>query len=303
MRASLLLVPLLADRATDRAEAAQLGGGMGSICGVLAAIVVLIVLVVTVIKLIQMFQYTKREVTHSMRRDLGVPDPDGPRRRRKVEVVFRGEKVPEWKIAPRAKATKNVLKFLSERDQWFERKYLTEVAEEAVIVVREATERRSVERVADRLTSEYRDEFGAVVKRLRQEHERHVFEKVVISDVQIVHVEASGEKADHTYTALVDVKSRDYFEDDETGKLVRGDHKVYTCQEFWTFRRSSERWLVELVRPSADLDAVLEAKTVLTAADLATFKADASPATLEHVREVVVSGQWSVVSRDAKRSE
>ena len=41
---------------------------------------------------------------------------------------------------------------------------------------------------------------------------------------------------------------------------------------------------IRLVRPSADLDSVLEAKSVLTAADLATFKADASPATLEHVR-------------------
>ena len=57
---------------------------------------------------------------------------------RKVSVTFRGEKVPDWKTAPREKATKAVTKFLSYTDNWFDPKYIREVADEAFRLVKEA---------------------------------------------------------------------------------------------------------------------------------------------------------------------
>jgi hypothetical protein len=65
---------------------------------------------------------------------------------------------------------------------------------------------------------------------------------------------------------------------------VRGDRKTYAYQEFWTFRRSEKRWLVELVRPTMDADAVLAAKNVLAQIDLEEFAKDADK---EFLREVV----------------
>src|SRR5437763_12496579 len=50
---------------------------------------------------------------------------------RKHQVMFKGEKVPDWKITARVKATKAMLKFLSYTDNWFERKYVADVADEA----------------------------------------------------------------------------------------------------------------------------------------------------------------------------
>src|SRR5437763_739798 len=43
---------------------------------------------------------------------------------KKRQVMFKGEKVPDWRIAARSKATKAILKFLAYTDNWFERKYL-----------------------------------------------------------------------------------------------------------------------------------------------------------------------------------
>ncbi len=201
----------------------------------------------------------------------------------KREVLYKTEKVPEWKTSERSKATKAILKFLGYTDSWFDSKYLTEVADEAFRLVKESIADRSLEGVERRVTPEYLEELRGEIKQLKREREVRVFDKILVPTVQLVHVEAPPGKPNHTFTALITGKSRDFVEDDETGEIIRGDKRVYLNQEFWTFRRSEKRWLVELVRPSADVDAVLEAKSVLAAIDLEEFAKDADPAYLKHV--------------------
>lgn len=203
---------------------------------------------------------------------------------KKPQVMFKGEKVPEWRISARSKATKAILKFLSYTDNWFERKYVTDVADEAVRLVKEATEARSVRGLERRVTADLLQELTTEIKRLRRDQEVHVFGHVEITDVNVVHVEAPTGKENHTFTALVSAKSKDFVEDEETGEILHGDKKTYAYQEFWTFRRTEKRWLVELIRPSSDLDSILEAKNVLAPIDLEEFSKDADS---EFLKEVV----------------
>lgn len=111
-----------------------------------------------------------------------------------------------------------------------------------------------------------------------------MFDRINVTDVRVVHVEVPAGKERHTFTALISAKSKDFFEDDDRGAVVRGDKKTYAYQEFWTFRRSEKRWLVELIRPSSDLESVLQSKNVMAAIELEEFAKDADP---EHVKEVV----------------
>jgi Tim44-like domain len=203
---------------------------------------------------------------------------------KKKQAMFKGEKVPDWKIVARQKATKAILKFLSYTDNWFEKKYIADVADEAFRLVKEAIEARSIKGIERRVTPDCFDEISKEVKKLRKERELHIFGRVEVTDVDVLHVEAPTGKENHTFTALVSAKSRDFHEDDESGELVRGDKKLYLYQEFWTFRRSENRWLVELIRPSTDVDHVLEEKNVLAAIDLEEFAKDANP---EFRKEVV----------------
>ena len=202
----------------------------------------------------------------------------------KKQVMFKGEKVPEWQIATRQKATKAALKFLSYTDNWFEKKYISDVADEAFRLIKEAIEARSLKGIERRVTPECLEELRNEIKKLKKEMELHIFDRVEVTDVDVLHLEAPTGKENHTFTALISAKSKDFYEDDETGELVRGDKKTYKYQEFWSFRRSKERWLVELIRPSSDLDAVLEAKNVLAKIDLEEFAKEADP---EHVKEFV----------------
>jgi hypothetical protein len=194
---------------------------------------------------------------------------------KKRQVMFKGEKVPEWKISARQKATKAVLKFLSYTDNWFEKKYLSDVADEAFRLVKEAVEARSIQSIERRVTPDCLEELRNEIKKHRKEQERRVFGRVEVTDVDVLHVEAPTGKENHTFTALISSKSRDFVEDDETGEVLRGDKKQYYFQELWTFRRSEKRWLVELIRPTTDIDNVLEAKNVLAQIDLEEFLKEA----------------------------
>ena len=203
---------------------------------------------------------------------------------KKKQVMFKGEKIPEWKIAARSKGTKAILKFLSYTDNWFERKYIADVADEAFRLVKEAIEARSVKGLERRVTPDLLEELRKDVQKHRKDREVHVFGRDEVTDVNVLHVEAPVGKANHTFTALISAKSKDFFEDDEEGAVLKGDQKTYAYQEIWTFRRSEKRWLVELIRPSTDVDHVLEAKNIMAAIELEEFSKDASP---EHLKEVV----------------
>ena len=75
---------------------------------------------------------------------------------KKRQVMFKGERVPEWKIAARGKATQAILKFLSYTDNWFDKKYVADVAEEGFRLVKEAVEARSVKGIERRVTPDCR---------------------------------------------------------------------------------------------------------------------------------------------------
>jgi Tim44-like domain len=209
-----------------------------------------------------------------------IPEDFGKR----PKAVFRGEKVPDWQTAPRHKATKAILKFLSYTDNWYEKKYVSDVADEAFRLVKEAIEARSVQGLEKRVTPECLEELRTEIKKLKKEREVRVYGRVRVTDVDVLHVEAPPGKENHTFTALISAESRDYVEDDASGELLRGDKKLYAYQEFYTFRRTEKRWVVELIRPSADVDAVLASKNVLAKIDLEEFAKDAEA---EFLKEVV----------------
>ncbi|WP_020469928.1 TIM44-like domain-containing protein [Zavarzinella formosa] len=202
---------------------------------------------------------------------------------KKPEILYKTEKVPEWKVAHREKATRKLLKFMAARDKWLERKYLCEMFEEAYLLVREAMERRSVERIEKYLTEEHADELHANLKALKKKGRRRIFGRVEITDIEILQIETAGPKSKQTVTAMITVKSKDYIESDESGKVVEGTKKTYYFQEFWTFRRGEKRWLVELIRPSADVDSVMESKNVISKSDYEDLKAETGADVLEHV--------------------
>lgn len=204
--------------------------------------------------------------------------------KKKPRALYLGEKVPDWKVANRLKANGPALKFLARSDNWFDTAYLAKVATGAFKAVKAGLEGRTSKKIESRVAPEFLEEIKAEIKRLHKKGELHVFSPVEVEEIAIVHFEAPATVTKHTFTALISAKSRDYFRDDKSGEVRRGDKKYYAYQEFWRFRRTKARWVLERIRPSGDMDTVLAAKNVMTQKDLDKF---AKTADEELLREFV----------------
>lgn len=211
---------------------------------------------------------------------------------RSETAIFKGDKVPDWQIAARVKATRAVAKFIAFTDNWYEHKYLVEIVEEAFQLVKKAIERRTIQDVERHVTADCLDDLSAEIKKLRKARQRRIFRKLVITNFQLIQIEMPVGKENHTFTVLLTAKSRDYIEDEEEDidDLSESEQferkkqrKLYAYQEFWTFRRTDKRWLVELIRPSSDVESVLQSKNVLAKIDYEEFAKDADKETLQHV--------------------
>jgi hypothetical protein len=198
--------------------------------------------------------------------------------------LYLGERVPDWKMGNRKEATEAALRLLSRTDKRFTLKRLTDVATEVFVAVKAALEVRSWKAIKGFVTADCLDKLKAEMKKLHDEGVKHVFSPVEVVEVHIVHVEAPANTENHSFTALIEAESRDYYADEKTGKVKRGDKKNYAVQEFWRFRRAGKDWLLDRIRTSSDMDYVLNAKNVLTQADLNEL---AKKIDEKHVREFV----------------
>jgi predicted lipid-binding transport protein (Tim44 family) len=205
-------------------------------------------------------------------------------KKKEKRELYLGEKVPDWKAGNRREASEAALRILSRADKRFTLKHVTDVASEVFLAVKAALEVRSWKAIKERVTADCLDKLKAEMKRLHDEGIKHVFSPVEITEVDIVHLEAPEDKEKHTFVALISAQSRDYYADEKTGKVKRGDKKTYAYQEFWCFRRAGKAWLLDRIRSSSDMDYILNAKNVLTQADLDAL---AKKADEKHVREFV----------------
>jgi predicted lipid-binding transport protein (Tim44 family) len=224
-----------------------------------------------------------RGKTGSVITDL-LDDETEKKKKKKSKDLYLGEKVPDWKTKNRLAATEALLTFLAKTDDAFRKKKLTPIVTKAYFAVKEAIEERSAKNAKPLVTPGYLEKLRETIQHFKTEGERRVFGDVEVMAVEIVHVEAPAMQSAHTFTALVSARSQDCIRDGESGKLLRGDKNKYTYQEFLTFRRAEGGWLLDGLRPSGDMDVVLNAKNVLEEALLAEFKKTADP---ELMREFV----------------
>jgi predicted lipid-binding transport protein (Tim44 family) len=223
--------------------------------------------------------------TGVMLRDLDGPQPEDLKKRRRVRR--KGEAVPDWKVNPKREAAQALLDFLADADPAFQRQRLVARVGETAVRVRAAIEDGNLESVAARLTEHGRRELQAVLDGLAAVGARQGYGKVTPTEVELVLVDAPADRARHAVTALVTLKSHDYIADARTGEVREGSpDELMLAQEFWSFRRGEKGWLLDRVRPAADVDEMLNVLNELSADRYREFQRVASPGALEHVTAV-----------------
>ncbi|MDD4889505.1 MAG: polymorphic toxin-type HINT domain-containing protein [Phycisphaerae bacterium] len=104
----------------------------------------------------------------------------------------------------------------------------------------------------------YRDHLNQLAG-LRKDHEFDIIEGLEVKAVDLVNVRYTEKPDEREFTALITARARDYYVDDRNpSQKIRGDDAPATFQEFWTFQRQGDAWLLREVEQTRESDKLKE---------------------------------------------
>jgi predicted lipid-binding transport protein (Tim44 family) len=85
-------------------------------------------------------------------------------------------------------------------------------------------------------------------------HEINRIENVRVEHVDLVNLRYTEKPDQREFTALITASARDYYVDDRSNKFLRGDGGPARFQEFWTFQRMQDQWLLREIEQAGESD-------------------------------------------------
>jgi predicted lipid-binding transport protein (Tim44 family) len=87
---------------------------------------------------------------------------------------------------------------------------------------------------------------------MARHHEINMIANLTIQRVALVGVHYTVQPDQRSFTALITAKARDYYVDDRTSQFLRGDAAPEAFQEFWTFQRQGQSWLLRQIEQTRE---------------------------------------------------
>jgi predicted lipid-binding transport protein (Tim44 family) len=97
-------------------------------------------------------------------------------------------------------------------------------------------------------------EHTAQLQGLSRNHEINRIEDLKVEKIDLVNLRYTEKPDQREFTALITASARDYYVDDRSDKFLRGDDAPARFQEFWTFHRTGDRWLLREIEQAGESD-------------------------------------------------
>ncbi len=157
-------------------------------------------------------------------------------------------------IAKKAGRTEKLLQFLSQQDQSVSPDSLRQLAESTFRKLQECWEKRDYAPMEPLLMPSLYAQHTAQISGLIHNHEINRIEDLKVERVDLVNVRYTEKPNQREFTALISASAKDYYVDESYGGFLRGDKAPAKFQEFWTFQRQDDRWLLREVEQSGESD-------------------------------------------------
>ena len=157
-------------------------------------------------------------------------------------------------VAKKAMKTEKLLEFLSRQDSSVSKSELRALAEATFRKLQECWEKRDYGPMESLLVRALFEQHKSQLGGLARNHEINRIESLKVEQVDIVNIRYTERPDQREFTALITASARDYYVDDRTNKFLRGDGESATFQEFWTFQRSSDGWLLREIEQAGESD-------------------------------------------------
>jgi len=158
------------------------------------------------------------------------------------------------KISPKAGKTEKLLTFLSQQDSPMAPEDLRKLTESTFRKLQECWQARDYSPMQPLMMPDLFAQHTAQLQGLVRNHEINRIESLKVEHVDLVNIRYTEKPDQREFTALITASARDYYVDDRTEKFLRGDEAPARFQEFWTFHRVGDRWLLREIEQAGESD-------------------------------------------------
>ena len=154
----------------------------------------------------------------------------------------------------KAARTEKLFQFLSLQDPSVAPEALRQDAEATFRKLQECWEKRDYGPMEPLLMPSLFAQHTAQLRGMVRNREINRIADLKVEKVDLVNVRYTEKSNQREFTALISASARDYYVEESTGKFLRGDKTSARFQEFWTFQRLDNRWLLREVEQSGESD-------------------------------------------------
>jgi predicted lipid-binding transport protein (Tim44 family)/uncharacterized membrane protein YgcG len=158
----------------------------------------------------------------------------------------------------KTKKTEKLLTFLSQQDSSLAPAELRKRVESTFRKLQECWQSRGYEPMKPLLVPALFSQHTAQLQGMVRNHEINKIENLKVERVDLVNVRYTEKPDQREFTALITASATDYYVDDRNGKFLRGDQSAARFQEFWTFHRVGDRWLLREIEQTGESDLLKE---------------------------------------------
>lgn len=157
-------------------------------------------------------------------------------------------------VAKKSSRTEKLLEFLSTQDSSISPKELRTLTESTFRALQECWGKRDYGPMKPLLMHDLFLQHTSQLQGMVRNHEINRIDNLKIERVDLVNVRYTEKPDQREFTVLITASARDYYVDDRTDKFLRGDKSPAQFQEFWTFHRSGNNWLLREIEQSGESD-------------------------------------------------
>ena len=157
-------------------------------------------------------------------------------------------------VAQKTAKTEKLLEFLCKQDPSLQPGELRKRAETTFRKLQECWGKRDYGPMKPLLMPDLFSQHTSQLKGLARNHEINRIDNLTIERVDLVNIRYTDKPDQREYTVLITASARDYYVDDRTQKFLRGDNSPAQFQEFWTFHRSGNNWLLREIEQTGESD-------------------------------------------------
>jgi len=166
------------------------------------------------------------------------------------------------RIAPKAGQTRKLLEFLARQDAAMQPEKLEAAARATFLKLQACWQARDYGPMAPLMMRDLFLNHCNQIASLKRNHEINMIADLQVARVEVVNVRYTNKPDQRAFTALITARARDYYLDDRTQQFLRGDEAPAEFQEFWTFQRQGEAWLLREIEQSRESAALKAANFV-----------------------------------------